>query len=175
MLSNYLETFEIIRKPSRLSGSFPDHPDTFQTIQKLFRPAGNFPGHLKIFPAIWKLSRLFGNLQDYPETSQTARTLSRISGNFPDYPETFQTIRKLPSAISRVTFKNFPGGNATMPRWFLCLWNTVWRILSSKGVPLPLTTKEVPPPPIYWPEIRSHPDLEICLVTPWQISWSWGM
>jgi len=44
----------------------------------------------------------------HPETFQIIRKLSRLFGNFPDYLETFQTIRKLPSAISRVTCKNFP-------------------------------------------------------------------
>ena len=90
-------------KPSRLSGSFPDHSDTFQTIGKLSRRSRIFPAYLQIIHAIPGLSRPFRN--------------------FPDYPETFQTIWKLPSAqgLRAKTFgtrKNFPEGNATMPPGF---------------------------------------------------------
>ena len=103
-------------------------------------PSGKFPGYPEIFKIILKLPRLSGlsgnfpDCPDYPETSQIIRKLSRFSGNFPDHPETFQTIQKLsrPSenfplqfqGLRAKTFrmrKNFPDGNATMPRWFLCL------------------------------------------------------
>ena len=87
------------------SRPFLDYPETFQIP--------DFPG--------------------YPETLRTIPKISRPSGNFPDYPETFQTIRKLPCAISWVTRKNFPDGNATMPRWFLCLWQTYCSVCSALG------------------------------------------
>ena len=49
------------------------------------------------------------------------RKLYRPYGKYPDYLEIFQTVRKLPSAILRITRKNFPDGNATMPPRFLGL------------------------------------------------------
>ena len=118
-----------------------DHPESFQTIRKVSRPSGNFLDHPESFQTIQKLSRLSGNFPDHPESFQTIRKLSRPSGNFPDHPETFQTIRKLsrPSGNFPVQFqglqaktlrmrKNFPNGNARMPRWFLCLcpWRPPW-------------------------------------------------
>ena len=123
----YLETFEIIRRPFRLSGSFPDHPDTFQTIRKLSRPSGNFE-------AIRKLSLLSGNFTGYLEIFKIIPKHPRPSGHFLDNPETFQLIWKLSRPYGNFpvqfqwlraktfrTRKNFPDGNATMPRWFLCL------------------------------------------------------
>ena len=78
------KTFQVIRKLSRLSIIFPDHPHTFQTIQRLFRPSRNFSVYPEIFHAIRTLSKLLGSLPDDTEASQTVRTLSRLSGNFPD-------------------------------------------------------------------------------------------
>ena len=69
----FLETFQIIKKPSRLLGSFLDHPD-------IFRLSGNFPC--------------------YPETFQVIRKSSRLSRNFSGRPDTFKTIRK-PSRLGR--------------------------------------------------------------------------
>ena len=60
------------------------------------------------FRTIRKISRLSGNFPGYPETFRTIRKISGLSGDFPDHPAIFQTIWKLPSAISRVTRKNFP-------------------------------------------------------------------
>ena len=87
------------RKLSRPSGIFSVHPETFQTIRKIFSPSRNFP--------------------DHPETFQTIRKLSRPYGNF---PVQFQGLR----AKTFRTRKNFLDGNATMPRWFLCLWSQPW-------------------------------------------------
>ena len=92
---DYPETFQTIKKPiqkfsrlSGLSGNFPDHPENIETIRELSRLSGNFPGYL--------------------ETFCTIRKISSTSGNFPDNPKIFQTVLELPSAISRVTRKNFP-------------------------------------------------------------------
>ena len=88
-----------------------------------------------------KLSRLSENCPCYPETFQVIRKIPRPSQNFPEYPETFQTIRKLSRPYRNFpvqfqgfraktfwTRKNFPDGNATMPRRFLCLCNSQSRI-----------------------------------------------
>ena len=74
---------------------------TFQAIRKLFW-------------TIQKISGLSGKYSDYPETFRTIRKFSRRSGNF---PVQFQGLR----AKTFRTRKNFPDGNATMPRWFLGL------------------------------------------------------
>ena len=63
---------------------------------------------------IWKLSRQSGNFTDNLETFQTIWKLSRWSRNF---PAQFQRL----CAQNFQTHKNFPDGNATMPRWFLGL------------------------------------------------------
>ena len=91
----YPEIFRIIRKISSLSGNFPGSPETFQAIQKLSGSSGKYPAYSETFQAIWKLSRLSRNFPDHPETIQPIWKLSRLSGNFPDYPETFRTIRKI--------------------------------------------------------------------------------
>ena len=62
--------------------------ENIETIRELSRLSGNFPGYLETFCTIWKISS--------------------TSGNFPDNPKIFQTVLELPSAISRVTRKNFP-------------------------------------------------------------------
>ena len=95
----YPETFQIVRKLSRISGNFPDHPDTFQIIRKPSRLSGNFLDCLETFQILWRS----GNFLDYPQTFQNIRKLPTPSGHFPDYPETFQTFRKL----SRLS-GNFP-------------------------------------------------------------------
>ena len=110
---DYPETFQTVRKLSRLSRNFPDCPETFQTVQKLSRLSGIFPDCPETFQTIRNFSKLSGNFPDCPETFQTVRTLSRLSGNFPDCPETFQTVGKLSSWLDlRVNFvymrKNFP-------------------------------------------------------------------
>ena len=94
----HLENIRTIRKLSRLSGNFPG-------IRKLSRLSGNFPGYPETF---WTLRKISGIFPGYPETFWTIWKISRLSGNFPDHPEIFQTVWKLPSAISRVTRKNFP-------------------------------------------------------------------
>ena len=98
---DYPETFEAIRKLSRLSGNFPG-------IRKLSRLSGNFPDHLENIQPIRKLFRLSRNFPDHPENIQPIRKISRQSGKNPDYLEIFQRVRKLLSAILRVTRKNFP-------------------------------------------------------------------
>ena len=80
---------------STLLHPYPDNPKTSQAIEKFFR-------------TIQKLSGLSGNFPGYPETFWTIWKIFRLSENFPDHPEIFQTVWKLPSAISRVTRKNFP-------------------------------------------------------------------
>ena len=86
--SRYPETFQAIRKLSRLSGNFPDHPENIQPVQELSRLSRNFPG--------------------YPEIFRIIRKISSLSRNFPGYLDIFQRVRKLPSAILRVMRKNFP-------------------------------------------------------------------
>ena len=78
--------------------------------------SGNFTGYLEIFKIIPKHPRPSGHFLDNPETFQLIWKLSRPYGNF---PVQFQWLR----AKTFRTRKNFPDGNATMPRWFLCLWN----------------------------------------------------
>ena len=76
--------------------------ETYQTVRKLSRLFGNFPDCPETFPNIWKLSRLFGNFPDCLETFQTFQTVwnfSRLSGNFPDRLETFRTVWKLSRQI----------------------------------------------------------------------------
>ena len=122
---DYLETFQAFRQLSRLSGNFPGYPEAFQV-------SGNFPGYLEIFRIIRKISSLSGNFPGYPKTFQTILKISRLSGNLPDHPENIQTIWKFCrqstnfpvhfQGLRAKTFrtrKNFPDGNATMPRWFL--------------------------------------------------------
>ena len=70
-----------------LYGNFPDHLETFQTIRKLSRLLGNFE-------ALWKLSTLSRNFPDSPESFKTDRKHSGLSGNIPDYLETLQTVSK---------------------------------------------------------------------------------
>merc|ERR1712218_146753 len=72
--SDYPETFQTIRKLSRLSGKlsgpsrkYPDYPETFQAILKLFGPSGKY---LESFQAIRKLFGPSGKYPDYLETSQ---------------------------------------------------------------------------------------------------------
>ena len=43
LFSDYPETSQTIRAPSKLSRNFSDHPDTFQIIRKLSRLSGKFP------------------------------------------------------------------------------------------------------------------------------------
>ena len=103
------ETFQIIRKISSLSGKYPAYLENIQPIQKISSLSGNFPAYPETFQAIRKLSRLSRNFPDHPENIQPIRKISRQSGKNPDYLEIFQRVRKLPSAILRVTRKNFPG------------------------------------------------------------------
>ena len=65
----YSETFQPIRKVSRLSGNFPGYPEIFRIIRKISSLSGNFPG--------------------FPETFQAIQKLSGSSGKYPAYPETF--------------------------------------------------------------------------------------
>ena len=97
----YMETFQTIWKITRLSENFPGYPE-------------NFPDHPENIKTIRKLSRLSGNFLYHPENIQPIRKLSKGSGNF---PVQFQGLR----AKTFRTRKNFPDGNATMPRWFLRL------------------------------------------------------
>ena len=70
------------------SGKYPAYPETFQAIRKFSGSSGKYPAYLETFQAI--------------------RKISGQSGKYPDYLEIFQRVRKLPSAILRVTRKNFP-------------------------------------------------------------------
>ena len=115
-ICHHPESFPTMRKVSRPSGKFPDHPESFQIIQK-------FPNHLESF--------------------QIIRKVSKPSGKFPDHPESFKIIRKV-SRLSRnmcilacflmMDFigmcKNFPGGNAAMRHGFLCLCIS-WCLISN--------------------------------------------
>ena len=74
----------------------------------------NFPGYYKVSKIISKLPRPSRHFQEYPEPLLIIGKLSRPSGNF---PVPFQGLR----AKTFRTRKNFPHGNAMMPRWFLCL------------------------------------------------------
>ena len=94
--------------------NFPDHQKNINTIRKLSRLSGNFPDHPENIQPTRKLSRLSGNFLYHPENIQPIRKLSKGSGNF---PVQFQGLR----AKTFRTRKNFPDGNATMPRWFLGL------------------------------------------------------
>ena len=111
-------SFTWSHKTDNGDGFFPDCPETFQFLRKLSRLSGNFPGCLKLsrlsrsFPENGDgfFSRLSGNFPDCLETFQTIQKLSRewrwfffqtvrklssFSGNFPDCLETFQTARQL--------------------------------------------------------------------------------
>ena len=79
-----------VKKCSRLSRNFSDHPENIQPIQKLSRLSGNFLGYPETFRIILKISSLSGNFPGYPETFQAIRKISRLSGNFPNGPETSQ-------------------------------------------------------------------------------------
>ena len=81
------------------------YPETFQAIRKFSGSSGKYPAYPETFQALRKLSRLSRN---YTETFQAIRKISGQSGKYPDYLEIFQRVRKLPSAILRVTRKNFP-------------------------------------------------------------------
>ena len=118
IIEDCLGTFgriKIFSDYQKVSGPSQKYPDSSKT----FGPSGKY---METFQTIWKITRLSENFPGYPETFRTIQKISGLSRNFPDYQETFQTIWKLPSEISRVTRKNFPDGNATMSRWFLCLW-----------------------------------------------------
>ena len=118
---------------SSLSGNFPGYPENIKTIRNLSRPSRKYPDYPATFQALWKFSKLSGNFPDHPENIQIIQKLSRLSGNFLDHPENIQTIWKFcrRSAPSQCIFKgcaqkpsmckNFPDGNATLPRWFLGL------------------------------------------------------
>ena len=101
-MSRLSGNFQAIRKlfgPSRKYPDFPDHSENIQTFRKFSRLSGNFPGYLKPF-----------------RTILTIRKFSRRSGNL---PVQFQGLR----AKTFWMRKKFPDGNATMPRWFLGLWD----------------------------------------------------
>ena len=68
--------------------------ETFQTVRKLSRLSGNFPHPPETFQSVWKLSRLSKNFPDCVETFQTLWKLSKLSGNFPNCPIYFQTVWK---------------------------------------------------------------------------------
>ena len=89
------ETYQTVRKLSRLFGNFPDCPETLQTVRKIFTLSEKFINYLERFQNVRKLSRLFGNFPDCLESFQTVQKLSILSINFPDCPETFQTVRKI--------------------------------------------------------------------------------
>ena len=82
-----LETFQTIRKLSRLLGNF-------EALWKLSTLSRNFPDWLETFKTYWKLSRLSVNFPDSPESFKTDRKHSGLSGNIPDYLETLQTVSK---------------------------------------------------------------------------------
>ena len=126
-----MQTFQVIRKSSRLFRNFPDNTDTFWTIWKLSR-------FMETLQIIWKLSILSGNFPDYQETFQTIRKLSRPSRNF---PVKCQGLR----AKTFPTRKNFPDGIATMSQWFLCLWGE-----HLCRVHVNLQQLSAPTPPLVW-------------------------
>ena len=51
---NSPETFQPVRKPSRLSGNFPDSSETFQTVRKISRLSGNFSDCTETFQTVRK-------------------------------------------------------------------------------------------------------------------------
>ena len=55
---DWLETFQIFQKLSRMSGNFPDCPETFWIFRKLSRLSSIFPDCLETFQTFQKLSRL---------------------------------------------------------------------------------------------------------------------
>ena len=71
-INTFLKEF-IIRKVSKPSGKFPDHPESFQIIRKVQNISGSFP--------------------DHPESFQTIRKVSRSSRKFPDHPECAKHFR----------------------------------------------------------------------------------
>ena len=79
----------------QIARNYPRHPETLHTIQKfhsirkLSRSSGNFPDHPPTFQTIRQLSRPFSNFPDHPPTFQTILQLPRPSRNFPDSLETY--------------------------------------------------------------------------------------
>ena len=66
-MPEYLETYESIRKLSRVFRTFPECPETFQSVRKVFhsvqnlsRVYNNFPDYLQTCQSVWKLSRAMG-------------------------------------------------------------------------------------------------------------------
>ena len=72
---------------------------------------------------------------NFSDNIQTILKFSSLSRSFPGYRETFQTIRKLPTAISRVTRKNFPDAQI-LSRWQCHDATMVFVPLQSLGLPL---------------------------------------
>ena len=118
----------ICKKISGLSRNFPGYPETFWTIRKISGLSGNFSGYPETFLTVCK------KYPDYPETFQATRKLFGPSGKYSDYLKTFRTIQKFSKHSGNLqlqfqglraktfrTRKNFPDGNAMMPRWFLGL------------------------------------------------------
>ena len=56
-LSRPYRKYLTVRKVSRLSGNFHDHPENIQTIHKLSRSSGNFPDNRETFQMVRKLPR----------------------------------------------------------------------------------------------------------------------
>ena len=131
-VQNYRETFQTVRKLSRLSRNFPDCMETLQTVRKLSRLFGNFFNCPETFHTVWKLFRLSKNFLDCLETFHTFQKHSRLSQNLPNCPETFLTVWNL------MSFYLFLGhaGNADTPTGFFCLCHSVrdldykWNIIT---------------------------------------------
>ena len=70
-------------------------------------------------------SRSFSDLETTGPFQSTFQAIRKFSGSIykgsGNFPVQFQGLR----AKTFRTRKNFPDGNATMPRWFLCLWSTL--------------------------------------------------
>ena len=67
-----------------LSGILSDCQETFQTVRKFSRLSKNFPDSLKTFQNFRKVSKLSGNFPDYSSYFQTVRKSSGLSRNFSD-------------------------------------------------------------------------------------------
>ena len=108
MFLDSLETFQSVRKLSKLSGNFPDCQKTFQTIRKLFKLSGNFLDCPETFQTVWKLSRQSGNfLTDstfqasfYVQFCINKQKISCRQCRHVD--EIFGTLHRLPRPVSTV-------------------------------------------------------------------------
>ena len=85
------ETFQSVRKLSRVSGNFPEYPQTFQNVRKLSGVYWNFPESPETFPSVWKSetenAKAF-QIADFDEqklSGQRIWKLFRVFGNFSEW------------------------------------------------------------------------------------------